>query len=93
MRLPDWTPYPSPSEVTIPEALKPAGYISASIGKWHLGGQDSQYPRRQNRRVPDRTMHTPIEAKPEMAARYRGRVRPGQAHRHPECAAMIENFR
>jgi len=26
-------------EVTIAEALKPLGYRSASIGKWHLGGQ------------------------------------------------------
>jgi len=26
-------------EVTIAEALKPAGYASASIGKWHLGGE------------------------------------------------------
>ena len=25
-------------EVTIPQALKPLGYASASIGKWHLGG-------------------------------------------------------
>ncbi|MEK6260660.1 MAG: sulfatase-like hydrolase/transferase [Planctomycetota bacterium] len=29
------------SEVTIAEALKPAGYASASIGKWHLGGAGS----------------------------------------------------
>ena len=28
-------------EVTIAEALKPAGYTSASIGKWHLGGAGS----------------------------------------------------
>ncbi|MBI1310842.1 sulfatase-like hydrolase/transferase [bacterium] len=26
------------SEVTIAEALKPAGYVSAAFGKWHLGG-------------------------------------------------------
>ncbi len=27
------------SETTIAEALKPAGYRSASVGKWHLGGE------------------------------------------------------
>ena len=27
------------SEVTIAERLKPAGYRSASVGKWHLGGE------------------------------------------------------
>ncbi len=33
-------------EITIAEALKPAGYTSCHIGKWHLGA-DAWYPDRQ----------------------------------------------
>lgn len=33
-------------EVTLAEALKPAGYVSASIGKWHIGGE-GYYPTEQ----------------------------------------------
>jgi arylsulfatase A-like enzyme len=33
-------------EVTIAEALKPSGYRTAAIGKWHLGGPDF-YPEKQ----------------------------------------------
>lgn len=37
--VPDWTKYLPLPEVTIAQALHPAGYFSASIGKWHLGGE------------------------------------------------------
>lgn len=43
MRVPNWTMYLSLDEITLPKALKPAGYASASIGKWHLGGPE-YYP-------------------------------------------------
>lgn len=43
LRVPDWTMYLSHEERTLAEALKTAGYATASIGKWHLGGPE-YYP-------------------------------------------------
>ena len=37
----------NPSEVTIAEALKGAGYATACIGKWHLGDQPAFLPTKQ----------------------------------------------
>lgn len=41
--VPEWTKHLPTEETTLAERLKPAGYTAASIGKWHLGGED-YYP-------------------------------------------------
>lgn len=38
LNLPVWQQRLPLTEVTLAEALKPLGYATASIGKWHLGG-------------------------------------------------------
>jgi arylsulfatase A-like enzyme len=43
LRVPQWRQFLPLEETTIARALKPAGYVSASIGKWHLGGP-AYYP-------------------------------------------------
>ncbi len=40
LTIPEWTKYLKHEEVTLAEALKPAGYKSASVGKWHLCPRD-----------------------------------------------------
>jgi arylsulfatase A len=41
--VPDWTKYLPLDEVTIADVFRSAGYATASVGKWHLGGAD-YYP-------------------------------------------------
>lgn len=43
---PEWTMYLDTGEITIAEALGAADYVSASVGKWHLGGED-YWPEKQ----------------------------------------------
>ena len=40
LAIPDWTKLLPLEVVTVAERLKSAGYATASIGKWHLGGVD-----------------------------------------------------
>jgi arylsulfatase A-like enzyme len=46
LRVPDWTMRLPREEMNLAKALGKAGYATASIGKWHLGGPEF-YPDRQ----------------------------------------------
>jgi len=144
LRIPDWTKRLPLEVVTVAERLKAAGYATASIGKWHLGGADFLPQHRGfdvNRggtdqgqppsyfapyRIPtladgpageyltDREaaeasgfieahrdqpfflylphhgVHTPIQAKPEVTAKYAAK-QPGITPRRAAYAAMVES--
>jgi arylsulfatase A-like enzyme len=44
LRVPPWTPHLAADARTLPRALKPAGYVSACIGKWHLNDPKTNKP-------------------------------------------------
>jgi arylsulfatase A len=75
----------SVEEFTLAEALREAGYRTASIGKWHLGSEPfSLY-------FPHYGVHTPLQAKTEVIAKY-DRTPEDQRQGKPEYAAMVESI-
>ena len=144
LRIPAWSKRLPLEQVTIAERLKAAGYATASIGKWHLGGEDVA-PGRQGFDVnqggtdkgqppsyfspygiatladgpegeyltdreareavafieahrdrpfflylPHHGVHTPLQAKPDVAAKYAAK-RPGVPAKTATYAAMVES--
>ena len=145
LRRPPILPHLPLEEVTIAEALKPAGYASASVGKWQLGGPsfwpefqgfdrniggtetgsppggyfrfrtpslrasgDDEYLTdrltdeaiafiEENRTRPfflylaHYAVHIPLQARPELRARYQAKPPDGSPQRNPIYAAMIQS--
>lgn len=56
--VPDWTKHLPPEETTIAEVFHTAGYATASIGKWHLGGEE-HYPEKHGFDVNIAGTHAP----------------------------------
>ncbi|MGC4004327.1 MAG: sulfatase [Pirellulales bacterium] len=151
LKIPDWQKRLPLEETTVAEALRPAGYTSASFGKWHLGnegalptdqgfdkhvgghmqgqppsyfspyklpalpdGPDGEYitDRLTNEvcayldqrakepktpffvYLPHFTVHTPLQANPELVAKYKALAAtdPKSPHRNATYAAMIESL-
>jgi arylsulfatase A len=144
--VPDWTKYLPASEKTIARYFKEAGYKTASIGKWHLGGEE-YYPQKHGFDVniagtekaqppsyfapwkiptlaegkdgdyltdrladeavkfiqdsskgpfflylPHFAVHTPIQARKDLLAKYNAKLREGANHVNPAYAAMVESL-
>lgn len=74
MLVPDWTKHLPYEEVTIAELFKKAGYATASIGKWHLGGEE-YYPEKHGFDINVAGTHMPEP--PSFISPYRSNRHPG----------------
>jgi len=144
--VPDWTKALPPAETTLARLFHHAGYATASIGKWHLGGPES-YPDKfgfdvnvagtdkaqppsylapwkiptltegkagdyLTDRIADEAVkfiekskdkpfflylahfavHTPIQGRADLVAKYKGKLRAGLTHTNAAYAAMVESL-
>jgi len=144
--VPEWTKYLPLEEHTLAEAFRAAGYQTASIGKWHLGGE-AYYPEQHGFQLnlagtdkaqpgsyfapwkiptlsegmpseylterlgaeavrtierfaqqpfflylPHFAVHTPIQARKPLVAKYRELLHSNQIHKNPAYAAMLESL-
>jgi arylsulfatase A len=144
--VPDWTKELATTELTLAELFRSKGYATASVGKWHLGGEgavpekhgfdlniggtDKAAPPsyiapwniptlsegkegdyltdrladeairfvEQSRDqpfflyMPHFAVHTPIQGKPELVAKYRAKSRAGLVHQNAVYAAMLASL-
>ncbi len=145
--VPDWTKHLAHDETTIAEVFKAAGYTTASIGKWHLGGE-AYYPTTHGFDVniagtdkaapptyhapwkiptltpegkpgdyltdrlgeeaakyiesvkdqafflylPHFAVHTPIQGRADLVAKYQRKIKQGMTHKNAAYAAMTESL-
>lgn len=145
--VPDWTKtLPAGETTTLARLFRAEGYATASIGKWHLGGEAS-YPDKHGFdlnvagtdkaqppsyvapwgiptltegkdgdyltdrladeavRFIERTkgrpfflylahfaVHTPIQGRPDLVAKYKAKVKAGLTHTNAAYAAMVESL-